>query len=128
MTTIKPPGAGAPITPGMPASSPAEPAGSERVGPSFREALERPSGAGATTRAQAPSLGAAGTADPIAELASAVRAGTLSAEQAVERLVENAVGALRHRLSEAQRVELTGLLREAIQNDPALTALRDTLD
>jgi hypothetical protein len=65
--------------------------------------------------------------DAISELAQAVRAGSVNAEQAIERLVERAVGGMGRALSAAQRAELTAVLREAVQNDPALRELRDSL-
>jgi hypothetical protein len=125
MTSIKPPdgrpGVVIPIDSGS-----SEPAAPERVGgPSFREVLEQ---AGAAGQAQA-SAGAAGStaADPIAELANAVRGGALSAEQAIERLVERAVAGIGARLSPAQRAELTAVLRGALESDPALRELREAV-
>ena len=49
---------------------------------------------------------------------------TLQPDQAVQQLVERALGGIAGKLSEAQRLELTAVLRQALENDPALTELR----
>lgn len=129
MSSIKPPdgrpGSVLPTGQGGPETEASERAG----GASFREALDSARGAEATQAAptQASGAAAAGAADAIAELASAVRAGTLSADQAVEALLERTVGAASARLSQAQRVELAAVLRHALDHDPALRELRDAL-
>jgi hypothetical protein len=128
MSSIKPTDPrSTPVSPSSPDS--VEQGGTERAGgPSFRDALERAGDAG---HAQGP--GAAATArgpaaaDPVAELAQAVRSGALSAEQALERLVERAVSGVGRGLSQAQRAELTVVLRTALESDPALRELRDAL-
>jgi len=125
MSSIKPPdGRSSPIATGT-ADGSSEPGAAERVGgPSFREALDQ---AGGAERSQGVSAGAtagAATADPIAELAQAVRAGALSPEQAIERLVDRAVSAVGAQLSQAERAELGAVLRSALQSDPALSDLR----
>lgn len=128
MTSIKPPD-GRPATISPTGVGPGEAGGAERAGgPSFREALERAGGASPAERsdAVAAQTGAA-AADPVAELAHAVRSGALSAEQAIERLVERAVGAVGGQLSPAERSELTAVLREALRSDPALRELQDAV-
>ena len=128
MSSIKPPdGRSSPIAPGVSDGS-SEPGAAERVGgPSFRQALEQ---AGSAERPQAASAagstGAAAT-DPIAELAQAVRAGALSPEQAIDRLVDRAVSGVGGQLSQAQRAELGAVLRSALESDPALSELRDAV-
>jgi hypothetical protein len=125
MTSIKPPD-GRPSS--IPPAGPGETGSPERAGgPSFREALERAGSAGQTEgTARAPAETAA-AADPVGELARAVRSGALSAEQAIERLVERAVAAVGGQLSAAQRSELSAVLHEALQSDPALRELRDAV-
>jgi len=126
MSSIKPPG-GAPL-PIQPSTTPAGDAGAaeQAAGPSFRQALDSAAGTG---QVQQPAAAAPGsvTADPIAELAQAVRAGALSREQALERLVERAVSGVGAELTQTQRAELSAVLREALQNDPALRELTDAL-
>jgi hypothetical protein len=123
MTSIKPPD-GRPSA--VPPAGAGEAGSAERAGgPSFREALERAGGA-----VQAEGTAPAQTsvaADPVGELARAVRSGALSAEQAIERLVERAVAAVGGQLSAAQRSELNAVLHEALQSDPALRELRDAV-
>jgi hypothetical protein len=127
MTSIKPPaGRSGPGSVGSAGGKPDAEA-PERVGTGFREKLEGASSTGSAKPASTHDAGAAGSADPIGELAQAVRAGSLSAEQAIERLVERAATAMAHSLSEAQRAELTAVLRAAVQSDPALHDLRDAL-
>ncbi|MDD9938267.1 MAG: hypothetical protein OXT09_31945 [Myxococcales bacterium] len=130
MTSIKPPDGKPPA--GVPAAGDATdgPTETEGVGPSFQEVLEGgPSGAaaGAEGAAAAPEASGAAAADPIAELAEAVRSGALSADQAIDQLVERAAGQMSAQLSEAQRAELVAVLREAVESDPALRALRDSV-
>ena len=62
-----------------------------------------------------------------ATLASAVRSGALQPDQAVQQLVDRALSGVGGKLSEAQRLELTAVLREALENDPALRELRKAI-
>ena len=127
MSSIKPPegrgaAAGLPITPEQGAGA-AAPAGAD-----FREALSRVEGAAAGQAAQgAPAAQASAAADPVAELARSVQSGALSPQQALDQLVERTVGQVGRGLSEAQRTELAGVLRTALEADPALQGLRDGL-
>jgi hypothetical protein len=123
MTSIKPPDGRSPIGPIGPSSGSREPEAAERTGPSFRETLAGPS----PTAAGAAAAQGAANADPIATLAQAVKAGSVSPDQALEHLVERAVSGMARRLTQAQRAELTEVLREAVQSDPALRQLRDAL-
>ena len=56
-----------------------------------------------------------------------VRAGRLSVEQAVERLVDDAVAAVADTLSPEQRQDLRSILRETIAADPTLSALANEI-
>lgn len=56
-------------------------------------------------------------------LVAQVRAGALSVDQALERLLARAVDGVGAALPPAARDELEGLLREALQSDPTLRAL-----
>jgi hypothetical protein len=127
MTSIKPPDGRSAPGPVGPAGGKREAEGAERVGPGFREKLENASAAGSAKPTATHGAGPAAGADPVGELAQAVRAGTLSAEQAIERLVERAATTVGRGLSQAQRAELTAVMREAVQSDPALRELRDAL-
>jgi hypothetical protein len=67
-------------------------------------------------------------ADPIAQLAQSVRSGALSPDAALQSLVDRAVGEVASSLSPAQRAELTGVLRAALETDPTLRELRSALE
>ena len=97
----------------------------ERPGASFRDKLELP-----TNTAPAAAGSEAATSarlDSLHELLAAVRAGTLDREQAIERLIENNLERVGRGLSIAQRTELAAVLREAVEADPTLRALRDAI-
>jgi hypothetical protein len=128
MTSIKPPdGRPGPISPSSTGGS-SDSGAAERVGSSsFRQALEQAGGAAPTQGAAAANTAGATAADPIAELAQAVRSGALTAEQAIERLLDRALTGVGARLSPAQRDELTAVLRSALEGDPALSELRDAV-
>lgn len=127
MSSIKPPdgrGAvgGVPTAPGQ-APFAAAPAGAD-----FREALARAEGAAAAEGAQAASGPAAALgSDPLGELAGLVRSGALTPDQALDRLLDRALGQVGRGLSEAQRAELAVVLRTALEADPGLQALRSEL-
>lgn len=74
--------------------------------------------------AAASSAASAGVQVNLVDLAKAVEAGQLTMSEAVERLVEGTVG-LSRQLTELERAELSELLRSAVANDPALSALQD---
>jgi hypothetical protein len=96
--------------------------GAEGSGEAFRELLDSARAADPASKGTMAADASAG-GDAIAALAQALRAGTISSEQAIEQLVQRAVAGMARDLSEAQRVELAGVLREALQNDPALRDL-----
>ena len=126
MSSIKPPdgrgpAGGAPIGPQPSAEGAAKP------GADFRDALaqaEGAAGAQATQANQAASATRGG--DALSELARMVRGGALTPEQAVEQLVERAVG--KHALDAGQRAELVRVLQSALEADFALRALREGLE
>jgi anti-sigma28 factor (negative regulator of flagellin synthesis) len=127
MTSIKPPDTGLPATTTAPAES--SPAGATREAresqaASFQQAV-RDAQAGQANAGVAAAGQAA--ADPIAALSRQIQAGTLSVDQAVERLIERAGQGVARHLGERERSELTALLRSALANDPTLAALRDDL-
>lgn len=62
-----------------------------------------------------------------AALAQAVRNGALTADQAIDRLVEHTLASVAGPLSPSQQAELRALLVEAVQVDPALRQLRDAI-
>jgi hypothetical protein len=124
MNPIKPPDGRPPIGPTGPGAD-SDVVGAERSGEAFHELLDgaRPAGAPGTTGMGAAPAGAATGSDAIAALAQALRAGTITSEQAIDQLVQRAVAGMARDLSEAQRGELAVVLREALQNDPALRDL-----
>jgi hypothetical protein len=112
MTSIKPP-----LPPAVPGTdSSAGAAGVEGVADPAK------TGAAAPTTGVDPvgAAGAAGQADPIAELAAAIARGELSAAQAMDRLVDRALAGVSAHLDAAQRAELAGVLRAALDGDPAV--------
>ncbi|MEY4582604.1 MAG: hypothetical protein RL701_7307, partial [Pseudomonadota bacterium] len=66
----------------------------------------------------------AAAADPIAQLARSVEAGTVTVDQAVEQLLGQTLARAKKQLSSAQLSELSTLLRDALLSDPTLSALR----
>jgi len=53
-----------------------------------------------------------------------VESGSISLDQAVERLVDQTLERAGKHLTGPQRAELTELLRAALENDPTLAGLR----
>ncbi|MFI5309085.1 MAG: hypothetical protein ACHQ53_17145 [Polyangiales bacterium] len=129
MTSIKPKDTLPPaVTTGTGGATGGEPAGVERSGEGFRDLLGRADKSGhAPAVATSASHAASKIHDPIADLAQAVKSGALSADRALEQLVERAAGSMAGKLSPAQRAELTAVLQTALQSDPALRALRESL-
>jgi hypothetical protein len=122
MTSIKPPGGKPPSGPADAASHPSGSThGAERAGPTFGETLREAADAARTERA-GPSQPPAAL-EPVAALAEAVKAGELSADQAIDQLLERTVGELAPRLTGAERAELLSTLRSALETDPALAAI-----
>jgi hypothetical protein len=70
------------------------------------------------------SLRSASAPQSIPELARAIQAGALTADQAVDKLVDQTLARVNQQLSAAQLTELSGLLRDALLSDPTLRALR----
>jgi hypothetical protein len=122
MTSIKPPTPGS--TGPHPLSEAANSAGSAKSSSesTFERALHQ-SGQAAQTSAVGSVATPAG-ADPVAALVREVEAGRLSMDHAVERLVSQTLASVGAHLNDAQRTELSGLLRQALTSDPTLLALR----
>src|SRR5262249_30048665 len=125
--TIKPPERRPPTGPISSTPGKAGADAPERAGTTFRDKLDSTATGAAAQANPVAAPATAGAADSISELAAAVRAGTVSADQAIERLVERSVGSVARGLSLAQREELAQVLRDAVQNDPALRELREAL-
>lgn len=125
MTSIKPPSLPSPTATDLsqgPAG--AGPASAQKAAePSFSQALDqaRTAGVGGETRV----TGTGG--DAVAELSRELAAGRLSADQALDRLVERAANGVARNLSASERAELLDVLRTALASDPTLAALRDSL-
>lgn len=95
----------------------------------FREAL-RPgetSASGASASGASASRGAAPIAGGTKVIAEAVRRGELTTEQAIETLLAKAMTAAAG-LDGPRRAELERLLRDALENDPVLVALKGDMD
>ena len=72
--------------------------------------------------------GASGAAPTTNDVASSIRAGSLSAQQAIEVLVERALNAPAARgLTDAGRADLARHLRNALAEDPTLRAMQADL-
>ncbi len=126
MTSIKPPHTGLPA----PASAPGEasPTSTRQARENQAASFQQAVGDAQAGQASAVAATAGQTAaDPIAALSQQIKAGTLSVDQAVERLIERAGQGVARHLGERERSELTELLRSALAHDPALAALRDDL-
>jgi hypothetical protein len=109
MTTIKPPGPGAPND-----SLPAAESSSSSANPGMVEANPASS-----------ATGTAPTTDVIAALSARVEAGQLGMAQAVDTLIERQLlGAGKH-LTADQAAELRALLHAAVASDPTLLALSE---
>jgi hypothetical protein len=149
MTSIKPPSFPTPSDVSAPTGRTESPSGAAAgrsegpSGSSFKQALDQASqvpGAGqagahtvessayASETSSVSHASHAGHADPVAGLIRDVEAGRLSMDQAVDRLLTQTLAQADKQLDVAQRAELSGLLREALLNDPTLLALRATHD
>ncbi|UJR85924.1 hypothetical protein [Sandaracinus amylolyticus] len=115
-SAIKPPGtgptSGAPTDVGGATSA-------EGASDAFRAELEKAGGAkSAATGARA---------DALKALAEEVRSGRIDASQAIDRLVERAMGGAAASLPPARRAELEAMLRAALEEDPTLAAMQRDL-
>jgi hypothetical protein len=124
MTTIKPATGGITEQLGSTQASDVE-HGPATTGTSFRELLQGPEATPPASHAPAAATGLESSAP--SALAQAVRSGALTAEQALDKLVERAVTGTGASLSEPQRSELRALLQEALLADPVLRELRDAI-
>jgi hypothetical protein len=116
MTSIKPPD-GATGSTGLPTSvAGAEPGGTTGA---TVEVANQP----VTGQASAPAPGG----DALAGVVHALQAGQITPEQAVSQLVEHALSSVGGALGEAQRAELSEMMRSALANDPTLLALQGEL-
>lgn len=88
-----------------------------------------PEGAGAAFRAAvADARGASAASGEVAAIASEIKAGTLQASEAVERLVQRALSSgTAAALPPAQRERLAEMLRAQLAEDPTLQALQRDL-
>ncbi|MBX3275114.1 MAG: hypothetical protein KF729_32920 [Sandaracinaceae bacterium] len=113
-TPIKPPGA----TPGTSDAAGVEPTGEEsgveRAGGSFRAALDDARAVGTPAASVGP-------------LEAELRAGRITPEAAIERLVDRALASASG-LPESRRAALEAQLRDALAADPTLIALRKDLE
>jgi hypothetical protein len=104
----------------------------QRKGPNATGAVgenKAPEGAGAAFRAAVADAGkTAGAAGDVASIANEIKAGTLSASDAVERLVQRALSSgAASMLPPAQKERLAELLRAQLAEDPTLQALQRDL-
>ena len=131
MTSIKPPSSGtsgpqaiperADAAGGSPQTDRAESSAFQR---SLAEANQANQAQQIGPSAAATVAGHSGSVDPVGALAKAVESGSISLDQAVERLVDVTLERAGRHLTGPERAELTELLRSALENDPTLAALR----
>ncbi|AKF10670.1 hypothetical protein DB32_007819 [Sandaracinus amylolyticus] len=95
--------------------------GAEGASDAFRAELEK---AGATG---GPSAASGARTDALKALAEEVRSGRIDASQAIDRLVERALGGMAASLPPARRAELEAMLRAALEEDPTLAAMQRDL-
>ena len=105
--------------PGGPSRTPA----TKPVGEAERS--DAPAGVGDVDRSRetqpVPAVQSAAGGDTVSEVAAALRAGSLTPRQAVDRLVESAIQTMGAGLPEAARTELRGRLESLLAEDPYLT-------
>lgn len=124
MTSIKPPATGptgthtSPEVAG-PTGAPGRP--DAATSSSFQSSLSQAQSAGSTEQVTAAT---GGRTDPIADLARSIESGSLTFDQAVDQLVDRTLSRAQKQLNGSQLDELSGLLRDALLNDPTLSALR----
>ena len=79
-------------------------------------------------RASLDATASASSSAPATDIAASLRAGSMSAQQAVEALIERALSAPAARgLTDAGRADLARHLRNALAEDPTLRALQADL-
>jgi hypothetical protein len=125
MTSIKPPSSGLTGPHALPDTSDAtSTVGSSGAASSpFQTSLDRartPALAHTGATASSGSVTGAG-ADPVAQLAHAIDSGSVTLDEAVEQLLGHTLARAGKQLSAPQLAELSGMLREALQNDPTLS-------
>jgi len=110
-------------------STPIKPPGDPSA-PDAAVGADAPEGADGAFEAVVDEARAAGRTDATPEATSGVlddlSAGRLTPDEAIERLVERALSSARG-LPESQRDALAAQLREALEADPTLLALREDL-
>lgn len=124
MTSIKPPSSGTTGPHAIPER--ADAAGGSLQADRAESSAFQQSLAEANRANQAQQVGSAApsSADPVGALAKAVESGSISLDQAVERLVDATLERAGRHLTGPERAELTELLRSALENDPTLAGLR----
>ena len=121
MTTIKPPSeAGAATTAGA-----VEGVESTAEAAEFQALVDGPAEAAGASEAAA-AASEAGAAAELTALVERVQAGELSMDAAVQTLVQRMLDTVGSGLDPAARAELEATLRDALQSDPTLIALRNT--
>ena len=98
----------------------------EGASDAFRAELDK-AGATDATRGASTSAASGARADALKALADEVRSGRIDASQAIDRLVERAMGGAAASLPPARRAELEAMLRAALEEDPTLAAMQRDL-
>jgi hypothetical protein len=124
-TPIEPPG-----SPPPGGAEPGDDPGAERAEGrpgEFREAVESAAEADVGPADGAPEAAGTSSASPLGDIRQELAAGRIDVDQAVERLVQRALGSAAG-LPESDRAALEAQLREALSEDPTLLALRRDLE
>lgn len=125
---INPAGGGSAGGPPDGPSKPKGPGPAEEPTESFREQLDEASHSEGASPAQGPPTVEATSS--VRAIAADLRAGRIEPGQAVDRLIERAVGdaAEAAAMPAVQRAELEAHLRRVLEGDPTLSALVSSLD
>jgi hypothetical protein len=113
-------------------STPIKPTGLEPTTPTDVSEVASDPSTQAPASTQAPQAASAtseaGPTDALSEIARALAEGSVNSEEAVSQLIDRALESMAGHLDPTARAELALVLREAIDNDPGLRALRDDLE
>ena len=127
MTSIKPPSSGTSGPQAIPERADAaggSPQTDRTESSAFQQSLAEANRANQAQQAGSAAAAAANNGDPVGALAKAVESGSITLDQAVERLVDVTLERAGKHLTGPERAELTELLRSALENDPTLAGLR----
>lgn len=127
MTSIKPPSSGTSGPQAIPERADAaggSPETDRAESSAFQQSLAEANRANQAQHAGSGAAAPVNNGDPVGALAQAVESGSITLDQAVERLVDVTLERAGRHLTGPERAELTELLRSALESDPTLAGLR----